>query len=215
MKTSSDLSMYLLNDTGVVTVAGDSFGAPGYIRLSYATSDETINKIDSDLNNISISTKNNIFKKSKLLIAADGKNSFIRNFYNLPSYKIRYDQSALVVNFQHSKNHKNTAFEIFLPNGPLATLPMKSNKKNIYKSSMIWSEKTSIVRDLNQLNSNYLKDIIEEKIYQHIEDCETWEDVLKTILTELKPFQKHLNNFHIHPDGAENMSKIYLQIVKL
>ena len=43
MKTSSDLSMYLLNDTGVVTVAGDSFGAPNYIRLSYATSDKIIN----------------------------------------------------------------------------------------------------------------------------------------------------------------------------
>lgn len=137
-------------------------------KNSVIMENEIINKIDSDLNNISISTKNNIFIKSKLLIAADGKNSFIRNFYNLPSYKIRYDQSALVVNFQHSKNHKNTAFEIFLPNGPLATLPMKSNKKNIYKSSMIWSEKTSIVRDLNQLNSNYLKDIIEEKIYPYL-----------------------------------------------
>ena len=137
-------------------------------KNSVIMENEIINKIDSDLNNISISTKNNISIKSKLLIAADGKNSFIRNFYNLPSYKIRYDQSALVVNFQHSKNHKNTAFEIFLPNGPLATLPMKSNKKNIYKSSMIWSEKTSIVRDLNQLNSNYLKDIIEEKIYPYL-----------------------------------------------
>ena len=44
IKTSSDLSLYLLNDTGVVTVAGDSFGAPNYIRLSYATSDEIINE---------------------------------------------------------------------------------------------------------------------------------------------------------------------------
>ena len=42
--TASDLSMYLLNNTGVVTVAGDSFGAPGYIRLSYATSDKIISK---------------------------------------------------------------------------------------------------------------------------------------------------------------------------
>ena len=55
-----------------------------------------------------------------------------------------------------------------MPNGPLATLPMKSSKKNIYKSSLIWSEKTSIVRKLNQLNSNYLKDIIEEKIYPYL-----------------------------------------------
>ena len=42
IKTSSDLSLYILNTTGVVTVAGDSFGAPGYIRLSYATDEQTI-----------------------------------------------------------------------------------------------------------------------------------------------------------------------------
>ena len=42
IKTSSDLSLYILRTTGVVSVAGDSFGAPGFIRFSYATSDETI-----------------------------------------------------------------------------------------------------------------------------------------------------------------------------
>ncbi len=42
IKTSSDLSLYILDSTGVVTVAGDSFGAPFNIRLSYATSDENI-----------------------------------------------------------------------------------------------------------------------------------------------------------------------------
>ena len=40
--TASDLCLYILNNTGVVTVSGDSFGAPGHIRLSYATSEETI-----------------------------------------------------------------------------------------------------------------------------------------------------------------------------
>ena len=42
INTSSDLCMHILNTTGVVTVSGDSFGAPGFIRLSYATSDRTI-----------------------------------------------------------------------------------------------------------------------------------------------------------------------------
>ena len=42
IQTSSDLSLYILDQTGVVTVAGDSFGAPNNIRLSYATSNETI-----------------------------------------------------------------------------------------------------------------------------------------------------------------------------
>lgn len=39
---ASDLAMYLLEVGHVATVAGDAFSAPGYIRLSYATSDENI-----------------------------------------------------------------------------------------------------------------------------------------------------------------------------
>ena len=34
--------MYLLREAHVATVAGEAFGAPGYIRLSYATSDENL-----------------------------------------------------------------------------------------------------------------------------------------------------------------------------
>ena len=42
IQSSLDLSLYILDQTGVVTVAGDSFGAPFNIRLSYATSDTII-----------------------------------------------------------------------------------------------------------------------------------------------------------------------------
>ncbi len=40
--SDDDLCMYLLNDAHVALVGGTSFGAPGYIRFSYATSDENI-----------------------------------------------------------------------------------------------------------------------------------------------------------------------------
>lgn len=40
--TDSDLAMYLLEVAHVATVAGAAFAAPGYIRLSYATSDENL-----------------------------------------------------------------------------------------------------------------------------------------------------------------------------
>ena len=36
--------MYLLETTGVVSVSGNSFGADGYLRFSYAASDKTIIK---------------------------------------------------------------------------------------------------------------------------------------------------------------------------
>lgn len=40
--SSGDLAMYLLQHGHVATVDGDAFGAPGYIRLSYATSDDNL-----------------------------------------------------------------------------------------------------------------------------------------------------------------------------
>lgn len=39
---SMDLAMYLLEEAHVATVGGDAFCAPGYLRLSYATSDENL-----------------------------------------------------------------------------------------------------------------------------------------------------------------------------
>jgi len=39
IRTSTDLSMHLLETAGVSLVEGDSFGAPNTVRLSYATSD--------------------------------------------------------------------------------------------------------------------------------------------------------------------------------
>lgn len=42
INNASNLAMYLLEEGHVATVAGDAFCAPGYIRLSYATSDDNI-----------------------------------------------------------------------------------------------------------------------------------------------------------------------------
>lgn len=42
IKSSGDYTMYLLEEAHVACVDGAAFGAPGYMRLSYATADDTI-----------------------------------------------------------------------------------------------------------------------------------------------------------------------------
>jgi aspartate aminotransferase len=42
--TSLDLATYLLEEAHVAVAQGEAFGAPGYLRLSYATSLEHINE---------------------------------------------------------------------------------------------------------------------------------------------------------------------------
>ena len=48
--------MYFLNEKAVVTVAGDSFGAPNNIRFSYAASEEELNnaldRVEAALDNL-------------------------------------------------------------------------------------------------------------------------------------------------------------------
>jgi aspartate aminotransferase len=57
LKTDMDLCDYLLDQARVACVAGSGFGAPGFIRFSYATSMENIreglNRIESALKKIS------------------------------------------------------------------------------------------------------------------------------------------------------------------
>ncbi len=42
IKDANDLCFFLLEEAHVATVSGDAFSLPGYIRLSYATSDENL-----------------------------------------------------------------------------------------------------------------------------------------------------------------------------
>ena len=110
---------------------------------------------------------NNFNINAKLIIGADGKNSFIRSLIKTPQYKKKYDHMAIVINFSHSKNHNNIAHEIFLKSGPLAILPMKSSNKFYYNTSLIWSHSKEFANSMNKINANLRKKIIEEKVINY------------------------------------------------
>ncbi len=69
-----------------------------------------------------------------LALAADGKNSFVRQQVGIQSKQVPYDQKALVLVMDHEKPHDNCAHEHFLKTGPMAILPMKGNR-----CGLIWS----------------------------------------------------------------------------
>ena len=124
-------------------------------------------------NNNFVDTFFNDYKiTSSLLVAADGKKSSIRNKLKLPIFKKNYNHKAIVVNFHHTKDHKNTACELFFKSGPLAILPMKKIKKNLFSSSVIWSNENSFISNLEKVNKSFLKLILQEKIYLYVGDIE-------------------------------------------
>ena len=76
---------------------------------------------------------------SNLIISADGRSSFSRNFVNIKSYNHFYKQNAYVFIVQHEKDHKGIALEKFFPEGPLAILPMQKKNRYFFQSSVVWT----------------------------------------------------------------------------
>ncbi|EEF79343.1 2-octaprenyl-6-methoxyphenyl hydroxylase [Methylophaga thiooxydans] len=74
---------------------------------------------------------------AKLVVAADGKNSTIRQLLGIGSWQQQYQQTALTANISTDKKHQGWAYERFTDTGPLALLPMSENR-----SSLVWTVKT-------------------------------------------------------------------------
>lgn len=70
----------------------------------------------------------------KLIIAADGARSLVRNLAGITTQGWLYDQHAVVANVQTEKSHQETAWQRFLPTGPLAFLPLNDGR-----CSIVWS----------------------------------------------------------------------------
>ncbi|HEY1314971.1 MAG TPA: FAD-dependent monooxygenase, partial [Steroidobacteraceae bacterium] len=72
--------------------------------------------------------------RSQLLIAADGQESKSRTLLGIETAGHAYHQDALVAHVRTAKPHDNTAWQRFLPGGPLALLPLPEGR-----SSIVWS----------------------------------------------------------------------------
>lgn len=80
------------------------------------------NNANSSSNNISTNMPMPII--AKLVVGADGANSWLRKQMDMAMISRDYDHHAIVATVKCSQGHKNTAWQVFMPDGPLAFLPL-------------------------------------------------------------------------------------------
>jgi len=77
---------------------------------------------------------------ARLVVAADGARSAIRERAGIASHGWSYSQSAIVTTVAHERDHHGRAEEHFLPAGPFAILPLTRNAAVGHRSSIVWTE---------------------------------------------------------------------------
>lgn len=85
--------------------------------------------------------------RAPLAVAADGRNSQLREEARIRVTGWRYRQTAIVCTVAHEKPHRFVAVEHFLPAGPFAILPLNGNR-----SSIVWTEREHLVPTLMALD---------------------------------------------------------------
>jgi len=71
---------------------------------------------------------------ARVVVGADGAQSRVRQFAAIPIHGWAYDQHALVATVRHECSHRETAWQHFLSDGPLAFLPLHDGR-----CSIVWS----------------------------------------------------------------------------
>lgn len=85
--------------------------------------------------------------KTRLVVAADGANSFIRDHLHIPTRTRDYGQTAVICNITPSEPHAGRAFECLTPSGPFAVLPHIGKR-----CGLVWSVRNDEVEALLELD---------------------------------------------------------------
>jgi 2-octaprenyl-6-methoxyphenol hydroxylase len=85
---------------------------------------------------------------ARLLVAADGARSRLRDFAGIATVGWSYGQSGIVATVEHERDHGGRAEEHFLPGGPFAILPLKSADGAGKQASLVWTEPTGVAERL-------------------------------------------------------------------
>jgi ubiquinone biosynthesis monooxygenase Coq6 len=143
-------------------------------------------------------------------VGADGPNSPVRKFSEIDTYLRPYPTHAIVATLHHPTQvyPNNTAFQRFLPTGPLAFLPLSPTS-----STMVWSTTPSLAAAYKRLKSECLTLLvnagfqINEEPLNRLNDLILNNDAAQTPMTasEIERYIRNANineNASISPDLA-------------
>lgn len=103
-----------------------------------------------------------------LLVAAEGRQSALRQAAGIGVTAWDYPQTAIVCTLGHQYPHHEVALETFLPVGPFATLPLAGG----YRSSIVWTEHRDLAAHYLALSDASFAAEIKRRVGDHLGEIE-------------------------------------------
>jgi len=104
----------------------------------------------------------------KLIVAAEGRQSPLREQAGIPVTRMGYGQTGIVCAVAHERPHNNTALEHFLPAGPFAQLPMCGTAQAPNVSAIVWTERDGAAQRMLALDDEALSRQIARRMGNHL-----------------------------------------------
>lgn len=123
---------HMLHNRILVAALIDAATAAGVELLSSTPVDD----FSVDGGGVTVTPTHGEARRTRLLVAADGVRSRLRDLAGIRTVRWDYDQSGIVTTVAHERDHNGRAEEHFLPSGPFAILPLKGKR-----SSLVWTER--------------------------------------------------------------------------
>ena len=114
----------------------------------------TVVDLDRQPEGVAISLADGSIINTKLLAAADGAQSKVRELCGLQLRQWEYGHHAIVTTVTTEKNHDFTARQRFLPEGPLAFLPLQTETGDCHQCSIVWSQQADVAEQLMALDDD-------------------------------------------------------------
>lgn len=123
---------YLVEYGALYRALEDAVGQAGGIEI---VAPDTVAEYSANAFGVTAALASGGVLTARLLVAADGRNSKLRDRAGIKCVSWSYPQIGIVTTVAHTRSHRGRAVQHFLPAGPFAILPLTGNR-----SSIVWTE---------------------------------------------------------------------------
>lgn len=117
---------------------------------------------------VSVRLSNDMRLRGALLVGADGASSQVRRLAGIATQGWGYRQQSIVATVRTGLDPQSTAYQVFLPSGPLAFLPLAP-----HLSSIVWSCDTTRAEQLLAMSGDEFRAALAESFGQMLGSIET------------------------------------------